>query len=176
MELPLAAVKDPAFDYVALSHIHKHQTVPANDSGQPPVVYPGSIERVDFSEEGEDKVAVLAEVARGHSVWRAVPLRPRPFITLRIKADEVDPLASVLAAVEAKQEHLNGAVVRLLLRACPRAPQPPRARPPRRAGSRLLCRRHPPRNPPAENRARHGGLTAQLTPFEALEEYLKNPA
>jgi exonuclease SbcD len=101
VELPLGVVRDPVFDYVALAHIHKHQTVPANDyGGQPPVVYPGSIERVDFSEENEDKVVVVAEVARGNAKWRTEPLHPRPFVTLRITADEVEPLASVQAAIE----------------------------------------------------------------------------
>src|SRR5438067_793013 len=63
VDLPLGVVKNEAFDYVALAHIHKHQSVPAKDyGGQPPVVYAGSIERVDFSEEDEDKGVVLAEV------------------------------------------------------------------------------------------------------------------
>ncbi|MEI4927516.1 hypothetical protein Q8G50_33915, partial [Klebsiella pneumoniae] len=39
-------VKNPKFNYVAMGHIHKPQDV--NEGFQPPVVYPGSIERVDF--------------------------------------------------------------------------------------------------------------------------------
>ena len=46
--LPGAMVKDPRMCYVALGHIHKAQDV--NKGCQPPVIYPGSIERVDFGE------------------------------------------------------------------------------------------------------------------------------
>src|SRR5688500_19739104 len=54
-----------------------------------------SIERVDFGEEDEEKVAVMAEVRRGHAEWKALPLRPRPFVTIRVTADETDPLEAV---------------------------------------------------------------------------------
>ena len=98
VELPLSAVKNQAFDYMALAHIHQHQTIPNNDvTGQPPVIYPGSIERVDFGEEREDKVAILADVARGHTAWRTVPLPARPFLTLRVEGSEVEPLESAVA-------------------------------------------------------------------------------
>ncbi len=46
--LPGALVKDARLDYVALGHIHKAQNL--NERGYPPVIYPGSIERVDFGE------------------------------------------------------------------------------------------------------------------------------
>ena len=44
---------DSAWAYVALGHIHKHQEL--NRGHQPPIVYPGSLERIDFGEEGERK-------------------------------------------------------------------------------------------------------------------------
>ncbi|HKY78806.1 MAG TPA: exonuclease SbcCD subunit D, partial [Anaerolineales bacterium] len=49
-------VKDKRWDYVALGHIHKAQDV--NQNFKPPVVYPGSIERVDFGEARDDKFFV----------------------------------------------------------------------------------------------------------------------
>lgn len=42
----------PGIDYVALGHLHRHQNL--NDGGTP-VVYAGSIERVDFGERKEEK-------------------------------------------------------------------------------------------------------------------------
>src|SRR5690606_36990224 len=63
-------VKNPKLDYVALGHIHKPQNL--NGPGplpkdktpyaHPPVIYPGSIERVDFGESKDDKFFVIAEV------------------------------------------------------------------------------------------------------------------
>ena len=174
VELPLGVVKNEAFDYVALAHIHKHQTIPPHDhSGQPPVVYPGSIERVDFGEEGEEKVVVLADVSRGHAEWRTEPLHPRPFVTIRVEADDVDPLETVKAAIEKKAEQLHGAVVRLSYTLPQGEPNLPE-RELRQAleGAHYIAgiRRETPRQ---EVRSRHGGLTTQLTPLEALEEYLK---
>ena len=46
--LPGGLVKDKRLSYVALGHIHKAQDL--NEGAQPPVIYPGSIERVDFGE------------------------------------------------------------------------------------------------------------------------------
>lgn len=174
VELPLGVVKNEAFDYVALAHIHKHQSIPANDhTGQPPVIYPGSVERVDFGEEDEDKVVVLARVARGHTVWDTRPLHPRPFVTIRVTTDEVEPLEQVKAAIEAKKEQIRGAVVRVLYTLPQGQPNLPE-RELRQAleGAHYVAaiRRETPKQ---EVRARHGGLTTQLTPLEALEEYLR---
>ncbi len=56
-------VKNPKLSYVAMGHIHKPQDV--NEGYQPPVIYPGSIERVDFGEAKEDRYFVIAEVEKG---------------------------------------------------------------------------------------------------------------
>jgi exonuclease SbcD len=45
--VPLSLLNRPQFEYVALGHVHKHQNL--NPSNDPPIVYPGSIDRVDFS-------------------------------------------------------------------------------------------------------------------------------
>jgi DNA repair protein SbcD/Mre11 len=174
VDLPLSAVKNPAWDYVALAHIHKHQPVPLNDfTSQPPVVYPGSIERVDFGEENEEKVVVLAQVARGNTTWQKVPIATRPFLSIRIKADEADPIGSLKEQIEAKRDKLFGAVVRLSYTLPPGHPNVPE-RELRAAleGAYYIAavRREIPEQ---ENRPRHGGMTTQLTPAEALDEYLK---
>ncbi len=51
--LPGSLVKDPRLDYVALGHIHKPQDL--NPGSHPPVIYPGSIERVDWGECNDEK-------------------------------------------------------------------------------------------------------------------------
>ena len=53
--IPLSALTNPAWDYVALGHIHRHQDL--HQGAQPPVVYAGSIERIDFGEEGKTRAS-----------------------------------------------------------------------------------------------------------------------
>ncbi|MGV3723678.1 MAG: metallophosphoesterase family protein [Actinomycetota bacterium] len=174
VELPLGVVKNEAFDYVALAHIHQHQSVPMNDHfGQPPVVYPGSIDRVDFGEESEDKVVVLAEVTRGRTSWSALPLKPRPFVTIRLALGEEEPLEAARLAIEKKAEQLRGAVVRVIYTLPQGLPNlPERDLRMMLEGVHYVAgiRRESQKQ---EVRARHDGLTTQLTPLEALQEYLR---
>jgi exonuclease SbcD len=115
MILPLQLFKNPEWDYVALGHIHQHQTL--EDERPPPVVYAGSIERIDFGEEREKKGFVVAEVERGNCSWAFHPLDARPFVTIRVTADREDPTAQIIAAIE--RASIQGAVVRVLIRTTP---------------------------------------------------------
>ena len=108
--LPRSVIAHPAFRYVALGHIHKHQEV--HDS--PPAVYSGSIERIDFGEEKEDKGFVVAEIGEGATHWQFVRLPARPFVTVRVEAAGDDPTGEVLAAIEGQE--VDDAVVRVLIR------------------------------------------------------------
>jgi exonuclease SbcD len=105
-----------AFDYVALGHIHKHQQV---GPGTHPVVYSGSLERIDFGEEREEKGFVSVEItpgARGQRAtrWSFRPVQARPFVTLRLSATGDDPLEELRAKVAARND-LDGAVVRAII-------------------------------------------------------------
>jgi exonuclease SbcD len=176
IDLPLSAVRRPEFDYVALAHIHKQQSLPPNDhTGQPPVVYAGSIERVDFGEEGEEKGVVLAEVSRGNTEWRFERLQPRPFVTLRVKAEEdtEDPLAAIKAQIEAQSARFQEAVVRVFYSLPVGQPNlPERELRAALAGASVISsiRRDV---PPNTSRTRLESLTTQLSPLDALEEYLR---
>ncbi len=109
--IPMSMLIRPEFDYVALGHVHKHQNL--NPSNDPPVVYPGSIERVDFSEEKEDKGYILLEIEPGKVDWEFCTLPARPFLTIEIDVSKAeDPLEAVLSAI-AKQE-ITDKVVRLI--------------------------------------------------------------
>ena len=109
--IPMSMLTRPEFDYVALGHVHKHQNLnPAND---PPVVYPGSIERVDFSEEKEDKGYVFLEIEVGKADWEFCQVPARPFLTIELDVSQADdPLETVINAI-AKQE-IADKVVRLI--------------------------------------------------------------
>ncbi|MBD2155954.1 exonuclease subunit SbcD [Leptolyngbya sp. FACHB-16] len=107
--IPMALLARPCFDYVALGHVHRHQIL----CDAPPVVYPGSIERVDFSEEKEEKGYVRVDLQRGNVRVEFCPLPVRRFQTIKLDLSEAEnPQAELLAALEA--EILTDAVVRLV--------------------------------------------------------------
>src|SRR5919202_670352 len=109
--IPISMLTRPCFDYVALGHVHRHQNL--NPSNQPPVIYPGSIERVDFSEEKEDKGYVLVELEQGRAQWELCPLPVRHFRTIEVDVSEAaEPQNSLIKAVGKKQ--IEDAVVRLI--------------------------------------------------------------
>lgn len=110
-------VRDPRLDYVALGHIHLKQDL--NENSHPPVVYPGSIERVDFGEWDDDKYFVIAHIQRNQTDldWRKLE-GIRPFISRSIILDNVAQSQSlndrVLAALPPPEE-MEDAVVRLTI-------------------------------------------------------------
>ncbi|MBW4634082.1 MAG: exonuclease SbcCD subunit D [Iphinoe sp. HA4291-MV1] len=109
--LPLSLLTRPCFDYVALGHVHRHQNL--NKSNDPPVIYPGSIERVDFSEEKEDKGYVMVELEKGRVQWEFCPLPVRAFHTIEVDISKAeDPQAAIMKAL-AKRD-IQDAVVRLI--------------------------------------------------------------
>lgn len=111
LTLPVRSLQRAAFQYVALGHIHKPQVF--DGAGLPPVVYPGSPDRVSFDESEDDKGFWLVDVAPGAPAQvERIPLVVRRFVT--VDADlvgTVDPAEALRAAVLAADT--NGAVVRL---------------------------------------------------------------
>lgn len=109
--LPLSLLTRPCFDYVALGHVHRHQNL--NKSNNPPVIYPGSIERVDFSEEKEDKGYVMLELERGKAEWEFCPLTVRTFRTIEVDVSKADDPQALLMKAIAKY-NIQDVVVRLI--------------------------------------------------------------
>jgi len=109
--LPLSLLTRPCFDYVALGHVHKHQNL--NKSNDPPVIYPGSIERVDFSEEKEDKGYVMIDLEKGKVNWEFCPLPVRTFRTIEIDLSKQDDPQKALLKGIAKYD-IQDNVVRLI--------------------------------------------------------------
>mgnify|MGYP006275905077 FL=1 len=108
--IPMSFLIRPEFDYVALGHVHRHQNL--NPKGHPPVIYPGSIERVDFSEEKEEKGYVLIDLEKGNPQWEFCPLPVRPFLTIDVDVTEKDdPQQAILSAIA--RQKIPDAVVRL---------------------------------------------------------------
>jgi len=114
----LSTVADPVWDYVALGHIHQHQCLTLGRADVPPVVYSGSLERIDFGEEADKKGFVWAEVERGRARWKFVEVGCRPFVTLRVDVRRAgDPNQVVLETIA--RHDLRDAIVRVIITADP---------------------------------------------------------
>jgi exonuclease SbcD len=114
--LLVSALDRPQVEYVALGHIHKHQILRPDP---PMVVYSGSLQRVDFSEEGDEKgfcVVDLDQTApQGQRMtnFEFHKLDARIFVTVDVSVEpqDVDPTATVVRAINRKE--IADAVVRV---------------------------------------------------------------
>ena len=108
--LPLNLLNNTTFDYIALGHIHRHQVLGKGT----PIVYSGSLDRVDFGEEKQAKGFVVADVQRGKAQYKFVELTStRRFVTIEAQANGADPMAQVQEAVTACD--IKNAIVRLII-------------------------------------------------------------
>ncbi len=112
--LPGSLVRDPRLDYVALGHIHKPQNL--NENTHPPVIYPGSIERVDFGEAADEKFFVIAQVERGQTEveWRQLT-GIRPFFDCYAQLESAENVTASLKSSLPAPKKLAGAIVRLIV-------------------------------------------------------------
>jgi exonuclease SbcD len=175
VQIMLSSVADPVWDYVALGHIHKHQNLTAGRENVPPVVYSGSLERIDFGEEGDPKGFVIADVERGKATWELVEVESRPFLTLRVdvrssphptdaviqeiqRHDVTDTVARVIIQTDTETNSLlqTNLIERALLD----------------AGASVVAAIHRDIEHPA--RSRLGPTPEGLTPQELLERYFQS--
>jgi exonuclease SbcD len=101
----------PQFDYVALGHIHRHQLL----GERPPIVYPGSLGTIDFSDEGQERGFYVVEL-QGKRVLSCDfhPVKTRRFLTIDVNADAENPMLSALE--ELSRHNTRDAIVRVRLR------------------------------------------------------------
>lgn len=109
MTFPIGLFIDERIDYVALGHVHAHQILRAEN---PLIAYAGSIERVDFGEENEDKGFIEAEIDRGKTSLTFHSISPRPFLTISADLCQAsDPTEHLIAL--AKKKAVDGSVFRI---------------------------------------------------------------
>lgn len=109
--IPLQFFKETPFDYIALGHIHSYQNL--NTNNYPPIVYCGSMDRINFGEEKEEKglcLGIIEGEGRAFSEFVALPVRKMLTIELKIE-DEVDPTEEFLNHIA--EYDLKGAIVRI---------------------------------------------------------------
>lgn len=172
--LPGSLVRDPRLDYVALGHIHKSQNL--NENAHPPVIYPGSIERVDFGEAADDKFFVIAHVERGHTEleWRKLK-GIRPFVDRSLRLKNQEDVTDQLLNSLPKDSKLEGAIVRLVLE-YPREWETLIDEPALREYTSGAFEFHLIRRPMVEARARlaQDETVGSLTPLELLDRYWRS--
>jgi len=175
--LLLSNVANPAFDYVALGHIHKHQVLSEN----PPTIYAGSLERLDFGEEADDKgfyvVDVQPDGAEGKRQvsYQFQPVAGRRFLTISVTLDtnDTDPTATVVRAIAGQADRVADAIVRLQL-TLPAEVEGQLSDAEIRNALREAHYFTVARDIKREVRLRIGNRTAEeITPIEALKAYLE---
>ena len=110
-----SAVHKPGLDYVALGHIHKHQIL----RDDPMVVYSGSLQRVDFSEEADTKGFCVVDLDPSAPQGRRLQdfsfqtVKARPFLSIEAKVapGDEDPTNAVMRAI--MRRNVAGSIVRL---------------------------------------------------------------
>jgi DNA repair protein SbcD/Mre11 len=102
------------FDYVALGHLHRHQNL--NPAGHPPIVYSGSIERVDFGERKEDKGVCDVTIALAPErvcSYEFLKTPTRPMIQIEVDLDEHADQTDFLIS-EIRKYDLTDAIVKVI--------------------------------------------------------------
>jgi exonuclease SbcD len=118
VQMPIGVLADSRWDYVAMGHIHKHQNLTQDREGVPPIVYSGSIERVDFGEEGDAKGFCYVQLGRENTAWQFVEVNTRPMVTIYADCrQDRTPTQTVLRLI--KNYHLREAIVRVRVELTP---------------------------------------------------------
>ena len=113
-----SSVSLPIFDYVALGHVHKRQTINQNN---PTINYSGSLERIDFGEENDDKGFYSIEIdetaTSTNRLQKAdfIKVKARKLLTIKVdvEPESLDPTEQVLN--EISKHELKETVVRLTI-------------------------------------------------------------
>lgn len=165
-------VKNPKFNYVAMGHIHKPQDV--NEGNHPPVIYPGSIERVDFGEIKEDRFFVIVEVEKGKDTnveWIQLE-GVRKFIDCRAVLKSSDEVMKFIKEKLPQPKEMSDAIVRLTVE-YPREWDTLIDESALRKYAEDAFEFHLVKRPQSEARVRiaEGQVVSSLSPMDLLEQY-----
>ena len=117
--LMVSSLQQQGIDYVALGHIHKHQIL---RSESPMVVYSGSLERVDFSEELDEKGFCIIDIDPAYPPgkrmqnfeFRKVSARKFTTVDVNITQPILDPNSVILEAVS--KSDVSESIVRVRIK------------------------------------------------------------
>ena len=167
-------VANPAFDYVALGHMHRVQAI----DNPVPVVYPGSLQTIDFGDEGQEKgfyVVELDETARRGKRLKSYEFHPvaaRRFLTIEVDANTDNPTETVLQTIA--ENDVKESVVRLQIKVSAEKESLLQENEIRKALKEAYFIGAVNREVEREHRSRLGNFPAEgLTPLQALKLYLE---
>ncbi|MBN1862053.1 MAG: exonuclease SbcCD subunit D [Dehalococcoidales bacterium] len=169
-------IAHPAFDYIALGHIHRRQVLETS----PPVVYAGSLERLNFGEEADDKGFYVVDIEPDKESGRRKvsfdfhPVAGRRFLTLNVNIEpgEADPTTAVTRALSEQADSISEGIVRLNI-SLPAELEGQLKESELRNALKEAHYFTIARDIKRETRLRLGNLSAEeLTPLEALKAYL----
>lgn len=99
------------FDYIALGHLHRYQDV--NSLQQPPIVYAGSIERIDFGEKEDKGFCLVSIVHKGNAEHKFIKGPMRPFIQIEAHLENTQDQTECLIA-KIKEYDIDNAIVKII--------------------------------------------------------------
>jgi len=169
---PTLILAQKEFDYVALGHIHKFQDL--NLDSHPPVVYSGSMERINFGEEKDDKGVCLVNIEKGQTSYEFIPLPARKFVTIEVTiSEEQEPTNALIREIE--KYDLSEAVVRVFYTM---SAEKEDLMDFKRINSALeeafLVTTIAKKSKPEERRKRVEEITEDLGMLEAMDKYIQN--
>lgn len=106
--------KGKDYVYVGMGHIHTYQQLMSN----PPVIYAGSNNRVDFNEAKEDKGFLVVDLVKNKTKYEVeyefIKVDARKFIDLRYDLEKhLDPQDYILKDLKSRKKELADSIVRL---------------------------------------------------------------
>jgi exonuclease SbcD len=117
-----SALCEGSFDYIALGHHHNRLQLDLVT----PAFYAGSMQPVDFGEEGQEKGFMVFDIdpragrgerLRGSGAPRFEPVPARRFVTVRARPRDADPTPETCAAIE--RASICDAIVRVEVHVTP---------------------------------------------------------
>lgn len=120
--LNVSAVQQPQLEYVALGHIHKHQVLRVPGENGPAVAYSGSLQRIDFSEEDDDKGFCVVDIdpkapqGRRLTDFQFQRIAARPFVTIDVMVPDTEPDPTDFVTRAIARRPVAGAIARLRIK------------------------------------------------------------
>jgi exonuclease SbcD len=110
--MPSTLARKP-FDYVALGHLHRFQNL-NEGSEETPIIYPGSIERIDFGERHEEKGFCLVTIHdKKKTTYEFIKTPARRFIQLELTLESQEHQTDqILTAL--KQQTIDDAIIKIM--------------------------------------------------------------